>query len=147
MNVASLSSGLTSPSPARPSSRATLGGFQEALATAMSSQAATPATSEPQDAEALLADVQQSLHRVLAAAGIDTSQPIRLETDRHGGLRVGFDHPDADRIEAVLAERPELVAKVQQLAALCRQNVPEDAAFQSTFTLVLEGERASVLFE
>jgi len=57
-----------------------------------------------------LEEFQKKLKELLEANGIDSSKPVSLaERSGSGDLEVTNDHPDADKIEQLLAENPELV--------------------------------------
>jgi len=57
-----------------------------------------------------LEEFQKKLKELLEANGIDSSQPVSLsEKSGSGDLKVTNDHPDADKIEQLLAENPEMV--------------------------------------
>lgn len=102
--------------------------FGQALSTAgaalASSGAAVDPTSEPlihledmrRAAELSLAEFKRMLRQALADAGVDTSQPIRLESDGHGGITLVGDHPDRDKIEKIFEESPDLVARFSAIA-------------------------------
>lgn len=61
----------------------------------------------------------QSLQRELAIAlgivGVDMSQPIVLRANDFGGVDVAGRHPDAEMIERLLTERPDLKAEIREL--------------------------------
>ena len=60
------------------------------------------------DAKAATAELQAILKDRFAAAGFDTSQPYTLTVARDGSIQVMGDHADADAIEAVFADDPDL---------------------------------------
>lgn len=56
-----------------------------------------------------LEEFQEQFKQFLEANGVDTTKPISLAEDsRSGRLKVTNDHPDAAKIEQLLAENPEL---------------------------------------
>jgi hypothetical protein len=58
------------------------------------------------------------INSLLAAQGVDTSQPIDLTMDSEGKIRVANDHPDKEKIEKILAENPEIRNKFAQVSAV-----------------------------
>lgn len=68
--------------------------------------------------EEITADLQTTLGNRFRAAGIDTSQPIDLEVDATGAVRVANDHPDKDKIEAMFADDPDLANAFRGVLAL-----------------------------
>ncbi len=68
-----------------------------------------------QDADGRLAELRRTLNQLLSDAGVDTTHEITLEDDGAGGIHVGGDHPDAQQIEDLLEENPDLAAKFKAL--------------------------------
>jgi len=67
-------------------------------------------------ADQSLAEFKRSLKDAFKDAGVDTNQPIRLESDGNGGVTVVGHHPDRDKIEKIFAENPDLAAKFQAIS-------------------------------
>jgi hypothetical protein len=103
-------------------------------------------------ADTSLAELSKSLQQVLKDSGVDTSQPIRLECDGQGGVKVAGNHPDREKIERALAENPELASKFQSLAAEYQQlhsaekQGTSDAGAAAVFGIVLKKDEAKVEF-
>lgn len=70
--------------------------------------------------QARLAAFQQELGSVFQAHDIDTSTEIELRIDGQGRLRVANEHPDAEKINQLLDELPDLTQAFRQLAGLSR---------------------------
>jgi len=84
-----------------------------------------------------LEEFQKKLRELLEANGIDTSQPISLaEESRSGRLKVTNDHPDADKIEQLLAENPELANTYR--AATSTLEIAKHGEAQSRFAEAYE---------
>ena len=107
--------------------------FSKTLGSAMSSDSkatdqAQPAGYDPASASAVrladlrrladlsLSEFKRTLKQLLADAGVDTNQMIRLEPDGNGGVTLAGQHPDRDKIEKIFEENPDLAAKFQALA-------------------------------
>jgi hypothetical protein len=111
-------------------------------AAASTAPAANAAAAQQQYALSL-GDLQQTLSGLFASAGIDTSQPIAIAQSPEGTLSVAGSHPDMDKLEELLANHPELVAKFKAASANLRQasqaaggqNLPDATTASFTFTL------------
>lgn len=57
-----------------------------------------------------------SLYGVASAEGIDFSEKLTMRLDENEQLAVLGEHPDKERIEALLAERPELSAAFKEIS-------------------------------
>ncbi len=122
-SIGSLAGGL---SPGQAAARPGTSSFSQALASASGSQLAAKTSSAAQAAtpqqqyNQSLSDLQRTLAGLFGGAGIDSSQPIAIEQGPEGTLSVSNGHPDADKIEQVLASHPELVTKFKTVAANLR---------------------------
>jgi hypothetical protein len=63
------------------------------------------------------ADFQKEVNLRLTSMGVDTSQPLDLNTDANGRVKVVGDHPDKDKIEAMFADDPELSNQFRQISS------------------------------
>lgn len=72
------------------------------------------------DAESRFSEFKRAVQQLLAGAGIDTGTPIVLSTDGLGGITVNADHPDQEKIVALLQANPDLIDKFQSLEAAYR---------------------------
>lgn len=68
-------------------------------------------------AQKALQQFQKQLNELLAAQGIDLSQPINLQSDQFGGIDLTNDHPQRAQIEQLLADHPELGEQFNELSA------------------------------
>ena len=107
-----------------------------------------------QASEQSLSEFTRSLKQLFHDAGIDTSQMIRLEPDDHGGITVVGHHPDADKIEKIFEENPDLAAKFQTLAQKFKdlraaENKPRDEQplIGPTFGLSIMNDEFQVAFQ
>lgn len=90
------------------------------------------------------------LGEFLAQHGIDPGDGLRLQLDSRGGLRVAGEHPDAKRIESLLALRADLVESFRAIesdAQLLRAAgaSPTDGAAR-TLELIVGGDGAEARF-
>ena len=67
-------------------------------------------------AQTALQQFQEQLNQLLAAQGIDLSQPINLKSDQFGGIDLTNDHPQRAQIEQLLADHPELAQQFNELS-------------------------------
>lgn len=81
------------------------------------------------------ADYRRRLSAAIADRGIDTSVPLRLQTDTAGHVRVVGDHPDKARVEALFAEDPALRNAFQRMNSIAHmlETVAEAVAFQAAY--------------
>jgi hypothetical protein len=63
----------------------------------------------------LVRDVERSLGRLPGIHEIDSSRPIRLKLDAAGNVRADDDHPDAAKINAMLAADEDLAAALEEV--------------------------------
>jgi hypothetical protein len=89
------------------------------------------------------AEYQKRLTAALAGEDIDTSQPLRLQTDTMGRVVVLGDHPDKARIEQIFAEDGELANKFRETVSLTAMlaHAEEAIAFQQAYA---KDEKAAV---
>lgn len=74
----------------------------------------------------LFRDVEKSLARLFAREDVDTSKAVRLKLDGAGGVRANSDHPDAAKIDALLAGDKQLSAAIAQaLRSINASTAPE----------------------
>ena len=69
------------------------------------------------DSQRLLDDFQTRANQLLAANGIDLSQPIRLQGDAFGGIQVANEHPDKQAIEQLLSANFDVMDAFHKLGA------------------------------
>ncbi len=111
-----------------------------------------------------LGSFREKFQRLLEEYGIDSSQPISLQSDEWGSLQVAGDHPQKDAISKLLADHPELVAEFQSLqqqatavraadptaanavaaSAASRDILPSSTA--QTFNLIFQNGSAKIAF-
>ena len=82
--------------------------------------------------QTLLQQFQKQLNQLLAAQGIDLSQPITLKGDPFGGIDLANDHPQRAQIEQLLADHPELAEQFNELSAAF--GLLREAQQQQTFS-------------
>ena len=106
-----------------------------------------------QEAERLLGSLQTHLKKVLADAGVTTPPPVQLAVDPSGDVRLLGDHPDREKIEAVLAEQPALIEQLQAAAGAYRTlreaelgPAAADPLFGPTFSATFNGEAVQTSF-
>lgn len=68
-------------------------------------------------AQERLADLGREVRDRVDAAGLDASQPIRIQIGVDGRVVVAGDHPDREAIEKLLNADPELANQLRQIAA------------------------------
>lgn len=79
--------------------------------------AASAEPTPPSDAlQKKLDDLASQLTELLTRGGIDSTQPVEFSLDGIGGVDVEFDHSQASEIEQLLADQPELLAKIHEIA-------------------------------
>ncbi len=67
-------------------------------------------------------ELAQRIHEALVAAGVDLSNPLRLNlSEADGSLEIAGDHPQATLIEAALAQDPDLADDFRKLLELQQQ--------------------------
>lgn len=111
---------------------------------AVEAQKSPQAPSASDDPRQLLSEFTDLVRRKLAAAGIDTLQPIELCALGQDGVKVNGDHPDWPRIEQLFADDPAFRDAFHRIAgAFARQNPIDGRRFQ----LTLAGDQATVSFE
>lgn len=74
--------------------------------------ATTPAATTRADLRRMIRHVERSLGRLPGLHDIDTTRPIRLKLDADGAVRAADDHPDAAKINALLAADKDLAAAI-----------------------------------
>lgn len=81
------------------------------------------------------ADYRRRLSAAIADQGIDTSVPVKLQSDREGRIRVVGDHPDKARIEQLFVDDPALRNAYQRMASIAHMlsTVEETVAFQAAY--------------
>jgi len=67
------------------------------------------------ECEAGLSEFRRTLLDLFDKSGVDTRQEIRLESNGFGGVVVAGGHPDADKIEDIFKENPDLLEKFHAL--------------------------------
>ncbi|MEX0936921.1 MAG: hypothetical protein WDZ59_03600 [Pirellulales bacterium] len=102
-------------------------GFAQALASALGAPGPTQPSagnSAPADAgltasaQQILNDLARELNELLAGADIEPGAGFHLHVASEGGdVQVAGEHPRSDAIEAVLAQNPDLVHRLQSVAA------------------------------
>ncbi|MEX2186759.1 MAG: hypothetical protein WD875_08200 [Pirellulales bacterium] len=92
---------------------------------------ATPATRT--EFRQLVHGIERSLGKLPGIHDIDSSRPIRLKLDADGHVRAEGDHPDAAKINAMLAADDDLSAAIEQvLRSINAATSPELLADMST---------------
>ncbi|MFO1020588.1 MAG: hypothetical protein U0903_07820 [Planctomycetales bacterium] len=71
---------------------------------------------------------QQKLIQALLQQGVDISQPITLQGDGFGGVKVVGSHSDKQLIEAMFEDNPDLRQEFQQLASQAEQLYQQDSS-------------------
>jgi hypothetical protein len=162
MPISSILSGAVSGSTTAIGSAAKGGGDAFAALLQRAREASSPATGSAatsttvgnltRDAETRFSEFKRAVQQLLSAAGIDTNPPVTLQSDGIGGVTVNADHPDQEKIVALLQSNPDLIDKFQAVQEAYRalrsssEGSDQDAllpAFQITF----DGEQAQVGFE
>jgi hypothetical protein len=104
------------------------------------------------DAETKFSEFKRAVQQLFSAAGIDTGTPIVLESDGIGGITVNADHPDQDKIAALLQSNPDLIDKFHAVREAYRavrssSGTSEEEIALQTFRIAFEDDRARVRFE
>lgn len=91
------------------------------------------------------------MRQLLASAGIDGGWQLVLASDGQGGVTVNSDHPDQEKIEALLQTNPDLIEKFRAVEAAFRalrtsSQPADDRALPETFQIVFEDEQADASF-
>lgn len=68
-----------------------------------------------QEVQALAAQLSSSMDSAFLKAGIDTSQPIRINIHPFTGIPFVGEHPDKNRIQALLDGTPELLQQIKNV--------------------------------
>lgn len=81
------------------------------------------------------ADYRQRLTAALAAQGIDSSAPLRLQSDTAGRVVVVGDHPDKARIEQLFASDGPLTNAFHRVSSMASMlsHAEEAVAFQAAY--------------
>jgi hypothetical protein len=127
--------------------------FASALSSAVSalgapSAAETNQIAAQQNYAQSLSNLQDKLNQLFQSSGIGTSHDIQLTLAADGTVQLANDHPDADQINQVLSEHPELVGMFQSLAKTYQQSnqnagTAASSSADSQVTLTLSNGQAS----
>ncbi len=127
--------------------------FASALSSAVSalgapSAAETNQIASQQNYSDSLSNLQNKLNQLFQAAGIGTSNDIQLTLAADGTVQLANNHPDADQINQVLNEHPELVGMFRSLAKSYQQSNQNSSTAANTtadsqLTLTLSNGQAA----
>lgn len=110
-------------------------------------KASAPTATSRTELRRLVRDVEKSLARLFGRADVDASKTIRLTVDRAGKVNANSDHPDAAKIDALLAGDEQLSAAIAQaLRSINAATAPELLADVSSKGASV-GEPALVFFD
>jgi hypothetical protein len=106
--------------------------FSSALASATNALSPSTTPSPQQAYNQSLSNLQTKLNTWFQGAGVDTSQEIQLSLTADGTVQLANSHPDADKIEQVLQNHPELLGMFQTLSNSYKQlNQPDNSGTTS----------------
>jgi len=104
------------------------------------------ANRKPCDTE--MAKLAELLRERLAAAGVDTSTPLRLKQGSEDNIIVDGDHPDRVVVEGLFAHDPQLRELFHRLAdTASNQRASRAGRGAQEFRLVLDQTGAEIEFE
>lgn len=63
---------------------------------------------------------QRQFSLALSRAGVDTKQPLDLQSDAYGNIVVAGSHPDKDKIEALFVNDPAMASRFQKIGSFSR---------------------------
>jgi hypothetical protein len=148
MSVASIFGGNNKVANSLVAARGSNGPFANALASARSAMGGSGSNEASQAANQLsynqsLGNVQSKLTSWFQAAGVDTSGDIQLIVRSDGTVALGNDPADAEKIQEVLNNHPEINGMMQSLANSFQRVNPTSSSSDSQFTLTLAAGQAT----
>lgn len=103
------------------------------------------------EAENQFSEFKRAMQQLLASAGIDTGWQLVLSSDGRGGITVNGDHPDKDKIEALLQSNPDLITRFHAVekayqAVQSGSQPPDEHALPQSFQIIFEDEEVHAGF-
>ena len=91
-----------------------------AISTAAIELSQNPIDGQPdwQRVKALAGQLSHTMDTLFLKAGIDTSQPIRINIHPYTGIPFVGEHPDKERIQTLLDETPDLLQQIKNVNTL-----------------------------